>query len=362
MNAAAWFPESRALRVLFVVPGAARGSSMIFARRQAGSLREAGVAVSLFHLRSRTSPWQLAREWIRFRRRLRRAAPDVVHAHFGTVTALFAALASAGRPLVITYRGSDLNPAAGTASWSEKARAWLGRVLSQLAALRAGRIVCVSRQLRGRLWWRRGAAVILPSGVDPDIFFPQPQAGVRRQLGWSDSERVILFHAGPPARIKRLDLAQRAAELARAVLPAVRLEVLAGETSPGRIPLLMNAADCLLLASDAEGSPAVLQEALACNLPVVSVDVGDAAERLRGVRRSPLVARNPRAMADAIVDLLSAPGRSDGRDHLGACCARRIAGELQRIYAELAGRARAGSMGGREAGRPLPRTASEGGV
>ena len=52
---------------------------------------------------------------------------------------------------------------------------------------------------------------------------------------------------------------------------------------PARVPDLMNAADCLLVTSDAEGSPTMVQEALATNLPVVSVDVGDIAERLEGV-------------------------------------------------------------------------------
>ena len=80
-------------RVLFVIPGEAEGSSMIFARRQAESLERQGVEVNLFHLRSRTSLLELAREWRRFRRRVRRVNPQVIHAHFGTMTALFAAWA-----------------------------------------------------------------------------------------------------------------------------------------------------------------------------------------------------------------------------------------------------------------------------
>jgi glycosyltransferase involved in cell wall biosynthesis len=94
----------------------------------------------------------------------------------------------------------------------------------------------------------------------------------------------------------------------------------------------MNAADCLLLTSDAEGSPTVIQEALACNLPVVSVDAGDTAERLHGVHRARIVDRNPQTIALALVDLLSSPGRSDGRKKLGEFSARRIAHELRLIY------------------------------
>ncbi len=128
------------------------------------------------------------------------------------------------------------------------------------------------------------------------------------------------------------------AALAGAAIPRLRLEVLDGATPPDRMPALMNAADCLLLTSDAEGSPTVVQEALACNLRVVSVDVGDARERLRGVPGARLAARDPADIARALVDLLAVPGRGDGRRHLGEFSARRVARELDVIYRELCGR------------------------
>ena len=104
---------------------------------------------------------------------------------------------------------------------------------------------------------------------------------------------------------------------------------------PARVPALMNAADCLLVTSDTEGSPTVVQEALATNLPVVSVDVGDIAERLEGVACSRLAERTPEALGRALAEVLNPPRRSDGRKRADEFSSIRIARELGRLYQDV---------------------------
>jgi len=323
-------------RVLFVIPGDGQGSSMIFVRRQAESVANQGVVTHLFYLGSRTSPRRVISEYWRFRSELARLRPAIIHAHFGTVTALFAAIASGFLPLVITYRGSDLNPAPPAYRWQSIVRAAFGCVFSQLAALRAQRIVCVSQELRDRLWWKRGVVTILPTGVDPEVFCPTSRALARLRLGWSDQERVVLFNAGHDHQVKRLDLAKAVVERARQDVPALRLEILDGSVTPTLIPDMMNAADCLLLTSTSEGSPTVVQEALACNLPVVSVGVGDVVERLRDVRDSTIASPNATALSRAVVQLVEPPRRSNGSLKVAEFSSFRIARRLKEIYTELA--------------------------
>jgi teichuronic acid biosynthesis glycosyltransferase TuaC len=319
------------LRVLFVIPGDGQGSSMIFTRRQAKSLIAEGVDVECFYLRSRTSPATLLAEFLRFRSVRARLKPAVVHAHFGTITALFAAFGCGLGPLMITFRGTDLNPAP-----SGGARAAAGRVVSQFAALRASSIVCVSRQLRSRLWWRKHRVIVIPSGVDSAQFRPLDRAEARRRLGWPLQDRVVLFNSGHDARNKRLDLAEAAFALARLTLPDLRLEILRGDTDPESIPLRMNASDCLLVASDSEGSPTVVQEALACGLPIVSVPVGDIEERLRQVSHTRIVPRDAACLAQAIVELTQAPLRTNGRSKINEISLEFIAGQLKNLYETVA--------------------------
>jgi teichuronic acid biosynthesis glycosyltransferase TuaC len=326
------------LRVLAVIPGAEEGPSFIFAKRQMADVRELGVDVRCFWLGERTSPRGLAIEWARLRRTIAGMDPDVVHAHYGTVTALVAALASR-RPFVITYRGSDLN---GTPAVS-RVRAQAGIALSQLAALRANAIICVSEQVRGRLWWRGGGAEVLPSGVDAAVFQPRPRSEARAALGWNDAERVVLFNGSRHTKGKRLDLAEAAAAVAARLVPGARLEVLDGAVPADRIATYMNAADCLLMTSDREGSPNVVKEALACDLPVVSVDVGDVRERIAGVTPGGIVERDPERLGAALAAILGDPRRSDGHMAIDGIRTRRIAERIVAIYRRVARRPGAGT-------------------
>ena len=79
----------------------------------------------------------------------------------------------------------------------------------------------------------------------------------------------------------------------------------------------MNAADVMIFASLREGSPNVIKEAMACNLPIVSTDVGDVREILTGVHGCHIVARDPKTFAKAILEIIKEGSRTNGRRKLG---------------------------------------------
>src|SRR5687768_17295640 len=93
---------------MMVIPGEAEGSSMIFAKRQARAISQLGVDVRTFYLASRTNPFAVMKQIVQLRGALKDHGSHMVHAHFGTVTALSCSVCGLW-PLVITFRGSDLN-------------------------------------------------------------------------------------------------------------------------------------------------------------------------------------------------------------------------------------------------------------
>lgn len=301
--------KGNAMRLVMVIAGQPDGNEFPFARRQARMLGERfGVEVERFFLRDRMSPVRLWKARRELKRTLREFRPDLVMVHYGTVTGLFTVLSSFV-PVVITFQGSDLNktPSDG------RIRDLLGRWFSQLAAFFAAGIICVSEGLRDRLWWRRDEAHVLPMGADLATFRPMDKQESRKSLGWSPHERVVLFNNNNPG-VKRMDIAQAVIERVRAQVPEARLEALQGAIPPDRMPVLMNAADVLLLCSDQEGSPMMVKEAMACGLPVVTSDVGDVRARLKDVEPGAVVAQDPAALASAMLEVLRDPRRSNGRE------------------------------------------------
>lgn len=318
------------IRTLHAIPDMPVGSYNIFARREASSLASVGVEVETFYLSSRTSPRMLLQLRREFRKAIEKFKPDIIHAHFGTMTALFCVL-STRLPLVITFRGTDLNPDPSIS----KLRSFVGRTFSRVAAASAARNICVTEGLQRRLWWGKSKAVVMPGSVNMDLFRPIPKDEARVRMGWEQDARIVLFNAGRFPKIKRPDLAHAAVDCAKGRFGNIELVVLDGNTDPEIMPIVYSAADCLLITSDHEGSPTVAREAMACNLPIVSVEVGDVSERIRNDSSSRIVSRDPRDIGAAIADIVAKPRRSNGRAAVMEIAEDRAALQLRNLYEQI---------------------------
>ena len=84
--------------------------------------------------------------------------------------------------------------------------------------------------------------------------------------------------------------------------------------SRSQVATLLQAVDAFLMTSFTEGSPQVIKESLACGCPIVSVDVGDVAERISGITGCFVVVSEAGPIADAIKKALAFPERTDGRN------------------------------------------------
>ncbi len=279
-----------------------------FVRQEVEKLKEFGVQVDVFPFRGAMRWQNYVQAWLEFRRCLRMNDYHLVHAQFGQSGLL--AIFPKSIPLIVSYRGSDLNGMIGI----NGRMTFIGlilRRLSQLVALRADEIIVVSKKLSGFLPVSRYH--VIPSGLNLELFKPQPQTEARQLLNLDFEKHFVLFAGNPANPIKRFPLAEEAVRQVNSIDRSVEMLIARG-VPPTQMPLYMNASDVLLLTSAHEGSPNMVKEALACNLPVVAVDVGDVRERIGNVDGCIICKSDkPDVIASALKQVVEQRQRIEGR-------------------------------------------------
>ena len=108
------------------------------------------------------------------------------------------------------------------------------------------------------------------------------------------------------------------------------------------VPELLAEAECALLASDYEGSPLAVVEAMAASVAVVATDVGGVGELVRpGTTGAVTPKGDADALARALVEVLADPGRAAAMGAEGRRAAEqdlsveRMVGRLVALYEEV---------------------------
>jgi glycosyltransferase involved in cell wall biosynthesis len=272
----------------------------------------------------------IARAVLPLAKRLHAEAPfDLVDAQFffpdGPAAAIIAH--ELGLPLSIKARGSDIS------FWGEQ---HFARTQMLDAARAATGLLAVSRDLAGQMaamGMDESKITVHYTGLDRDRFRPLEHTQLRRQLseelGFAMPDNAPLL-ASVGALIERKGQGIAIAALkdipgARLVLVGkgedeARLRALAasegvaervhfaGSLDHDMMPLILSAADVMVLPTVAEGLANAWVEALACGTPVVTTDVGGARELITCDTAGRLLAeRTPEAVAAAVNAILNAP-------------------------------------------------------
>ena len=265
-----------------------------FITDQVEALQKAGVVCEYFTVEGKGVKGYL-RNYSPMMHKIREYQPDIIHAHYG----LSGLLANLQRkvPVVTTYHGSDIN--------NPKVRQ-ISKVAMKLSAWN----IFVSKK-NIKLARVKKKFSLIPCGVDTDIFRPIERKPVREKLDLRESDHIVLFAGAFDNPVKNPELAKEAVDK----VPDARLMEMKGY-SRVQVAELMNAVDVCLMTSHTEGSPQFIKEAMACNCPIVSVNVGDVKEVLEGVNGCLITEKSAINVALKIQEVLIKNERTNGYEKI----------------------------------------------
>lgn len=327
----------RILAVTNMYPVAHAPDSGVFVEQQIIGLRRIGLDVDVLfvnRLREGMKVYMGLRSQVRSR--IKHFRPDVVHCMYGGVMADQVTSAVKDRPTVVTFHGSDLL-GENLSGILTQVIASYGVWCSRRAVQRANGIIAVSKVLLNALPTKidQSKVRVVPCGIDLQRFKPLHQNACRKTLGWAPDRFHILF-PGSRDPVKRPELARTAVKAVDNSSVRPIIHYLRGIPND-EVPIWINASDVVLLTSLHEGSPTIVKEALACNVPVVSVDVGDVAERIHGIEGCYIALPAPHDIAAKLSMVYAGKRRISGRSTMQALSLEQIAYRLKESYEELLG-------------------------
>ena len=287
-----------------------------FVEEQARALQMQGCEVVFFGVQGKGIMGYL-RCLPALKRAIKQHLPDLIHAHYG----LSGLLANLQRrvPVVTTFHGSDINKP-NILRFSK-----IAMCLSVHNIFVSQRNVTLALSPNSLITSRlKKRYTLLPCGVNLPLPWSEMQTQQVEQLTlnqWVQGKlnagvKHVLFAGAFNNAVKDPELAKAAInELANEGVKVELIELKGFNRD--QVNALMYNCDTLLMTSKTEGSPQVIKEAMACGCPIVSVDVGDVAERVSGVEGCYVVAtREPRDIAEALQKAISFKGETNGRNKL----------------------------------------------
>ncbi len=231
-------------------------------------------------------------------------------------------------PRVHLYHGTmvgNTRAQSGDMPPRERLRRTLSAGLTEaLCGRGAARVVCVSEAVAEEVhrYYRLRAHVVIPNGIDTNLFAPRDMAGARDRLGLPADGRYALF-VGRLEHGKGSDLvlegtARGGHELLIAGSTGAPGARHLGILEPNALADAYAASDCVLLPTRYEGCSLVVLEALACERPLLTTRVGWMRTLLRAVPQYQALCIEPE-----IHDIAQRLRALPSIDSSGACAAAR---------------------------------------
>lgn len=255
------------------------------------------------------------KSYIKLKRYLKSNRFDIIHCHFSYI-GLAGLLASKAKNIIVSFMGTDIeNVLNDKRKIKIKINNLFTKYLIRKSNLLKGVIVKNQKHYEYLSPLVKCPIINLPNGVDINKFYPIDINKARKKINYNINKRLVIFCTAKENNpIKNIGLANQSISILKEKIN-VEFKVLS-KLSHAELLLYYNSANVLLLTSFSEGSPNVIKEAMACNLPIVATNVGDIKERIKEDNSSYIADFDPIEISNYLYKVLKSNQRSKGREIL----------------------------------------------
>lgn len=312
------------MKVLFVSSGNSKAGISPIVRSQGESLKKNGIDLDYFTIVGKGTKGYL-KNIQRLRKFFGTKNYDLIHAHYA-LSAWVAVLTFTKIPVIVSYMGCDTYgdyDENGRLTSSSYILILLAKLLQPFVKL----IIVKSKNLEKYIYLKKKVNTI-PNGINFDIFGPQNKVEAKELLGLDLKNIYVLFLGRKDDKRKNFQLLNKAKKLSNEEFKILTPYPIAHN----KIPIFLNACDVLVTTSYNEGSPNVIKEAMACNCPIISTDVGDVKEVIGNTEGCYICSYDPGDVAEKIKLALDFGKRTDGREKIKHLNEKIIAQKIIQLY------------------------------
>lgn len=301
------------MKVLFVSSGNSKFGITPIVKSQGESLKRFEIDIQYFSIKGKGFLNYL-RNILLLKKHLKINKYDLLHSHY-VLSGWVALFASNFRyPIVLSLMGDDAYGSFNSKGKLEFLSIYL-IILTKFIQPFVNKIIVKSQNISKAVYFKNKVFVI-PNGVNLRIFHIIDKNEAKKYLGLDPKKKYLLFVSDPSNPRKNFNLLKEAFN----TFQLNNLEILTSFPSMHELlPYYYNSADIMVSTSTAEGSPNVIKEAMACNCPIVSTDVGDVRWVFGNTKGCYLTSFEPNDVAEKIrlaLDFSEKVGRTNGRERI----------------------------------------------
>lgn len=293
------------MKVLFIASGNDVNGVGAVVRNQAQSMIDNGTHIDVFPIKGKGYLGYFLNIPV-LRKYLKSRKYDIIHAHYSNCL-IISYLSNNSVRLGVSFMGTDV------LLRETITQRLVFHISRKIAKERCNFVIVKTNQMAEVL--KIGNEEVVPNGVDLNQFYIIDKRVARERLNIDQDKKAIIFVSNPDRKEKNYSLARQVLNRLTSRRNDIIFKVVFNINSD-ELLYYYNAADLLILTSFHEGSVNVVKEAMACNCPIVSTDVGDVGELIRDTKGCFLTSFDELDVTEKVEKALQFNGRTNGRDTL----------------------------------------------